>query len=80
MTFLPPSPLPASRFITPVEGIGVILWWIIEEIVENSNSWFYITSTSLATTLAEVCLTDKHPLQSYYTSSPHMTPWGDRLQ
>ena len=41
------------RFILPIEGIGLIIWWIVEEIVTNLSTWWLIESDTLATTLME---------------------------
>ena len=26
------------RFIAPIEGVGLIIWWIVEEIVTNTST------------------------------------------
>ena len=41
------------RFILPIEGVGLIIWWIVEEIVTNSSTWWLIEADTLATTLME---------------------------
>ena len=41
------------RFILPIEGIGLIIWWIVEEIVTNTSTWWLIETDTLATTLME---------------------------
>ena len=41
------------RFILPMEGVGLIIWWIVEEIVTNSSTWWLIETDTLATTLME---------------------------
>jgi hypothetical protein len=41
------------RFILPIEGVGLIIWWIVEEIVTNSSTWWLIETDTLATTLME---------------------------
>ncbi len=40
------------RFIAPIEGIGLIIWWMVETIINNSD-WWEITYDSLAVTLVE---------------------------
>jgi hypothetical protein len=44
------------RFILPIEGVGLIIWWIVEEIVTNSSTWWLIETDTLATTLMEWAL------------------------
>ena len=41
------------RFILPIEGVGLIIWWVVEEIVTNSSTWWLIETDTLATTLME---------------------------
>ena len=41
------------RFILPIEGVGLILWWIVEEIVTKQSTWWQIEKDTLATTLME---------------------------
>ncbi len=49
------------RFICPIEGIGMLLWWIIDEMINNSDPyypnqpWWEFTSTSLITIVTQVC-------------------------
>lgn len=40
-------------FVLPIEGIGLIIWWIVEEIVTNKSTWWLIETDTLATTLME---------------------------
>ena len=40
-------------FILPIEGVGLIIWWIVEEIVTNLSTWWLIEKETLATTLME---------------------------
>lgn len=44
---------PACSFVLPIEGVGLILWWIIETIINNGSTWWQITEDSLAVTLIE---------------------------
>lgn len=39
--------------IAPIEGVGLIVWWVVEEIVTKSSTWWLIEKDSLATTLTE---------------------------
>ena len=53
--------LPLFRFICPIEGIGMIIWWIVDEIRLNADPYkeypFWVfTTTSLITILTEVRL------------------------
>ena len=41
------------RFIAPIEGVGLIIWWIVEEIVTNSSTWWQFHTESLAVVLTE---------------------------
>ena len=41
------------RFIAPIEGVGLIIWWIVESIITNTDTWWQITEDSLAVTLVE---------------------------
>ena len=41
------------RLIAPIEGVGLIIWWIVETIVNNPGDWWQVTDTSLLVTLAE---------------------------
>ena len=43
----------ACSFIAPIEGIGLIVWWIVEEIVTNSSTWWQFHTESLAVVLTE---------------------------
>ena len=43
----------ACRFIAPIEGVGLIIWWIVESIVNNGDTWWQIKIDSLATVLTE---------------------------
>ena len=43
----------SCRCILPIEGVGLILWWIVEEIVTNTSTWWLIEKETLATTLME---------------------------
>ncbi len=45
--------LPSYRFIAPIEGIGIVIWWIVEEIINNKDTWWQIKIDSLATVLTE---------------------------
>ena len=40
-------------FIAPIEGVGLIVWWIVEEIVTNSSTWWQFHTESLAVVLTE---------------------------
>lgn len=48
--------MPACRVIAPIEGVGLIIWWIVTEIVDNGDTWWQITKDSLAVTLMEWAL------------------------
>lgn len=39
--------------IAPIEGVGLIIWWIVEQIQNNADTWWQITTDSLATVLTE---------------------------
>ena len=43
----------------PIEGIGTILWWIIDEMVNKSDpygsAWWEFTPTSLINIITQVC-------------------------
>lgn len=39
--------------IAPIEGVGLIIWWIVEQIKDNPDTWWQITIDSLATVLTE---------------------------
>ncbi len=41
------------RLIAPIEGVGLIGWWIVETIVNNPDTWWQVTDDSLFITLAE---------------------------
>ena len=41
------------RFIAPIEGVGLIVWWIVEEIITNSSTWWQFHTESLAVVLTE---------------------------
>lgn len=41
------------RFIAPVEGVGLLVWWIAEEIANNGSTWWQFQSESLAVVLTE---------------------------
>ena len=41
------------RFIAPIEGVGLIVWWIVEEILTNSSTWWQFQTESLAVVLTE---------------------------
>lgn len=41
------------RFIAPIEGVGLIVWWIVEEILTNSSTWWQFHTESLAVVLTE---------------------------
>ena len=41
------------RVIAPIEGVVLIIWWMVTEILDNGDTWWQITSDSLAVTLSE---------------------------
>ena len=44
------------RFLAPLEGLGLIIWWIVEVIRTDPNWWLFSTE-SLAMTLSQVYIT-----------------------
>lgn len=52
-SMLAPNIMTHCRFILPIEGVGLIIWWIVEEIVTNSSTWWLIETDTLSTTLME---------------------------
>ena len=41
------------RFIAPIEGVGLLVWWIVEEILTNQSTWWQFHTESLAVVLTE---------------------------
>ena len=41
------------RFIAPIEGVGLLVWWIVEEILTNKSTWWQFQTESLAVVLTE---------------------------
>ena len=41
------------RGVAPFEGVGIVIWWIVEEIINNKDTWWQIQIDSLATVLTE---------------------------
>ena len=48
------------RFVCPIEGIGMLIWWVVDEIINNSDPyypnqpWWEFTPTSLITIVTQV--------------------------
>ena len=40
-------------FIAPIEGVGLLVWWIVEEILNNKSTWWQFHTESLAVVLTE---------------------------
>ena len=55
---MPPS---LSRFLAPLEGVALILWWAVDVIRSDPNWWLFSTE-SLAMTLSQVSLAHSLPL------------------
>lgn len=43
----------SCRFIAPIEGVGLLTWWVVDQIISNPDTWWQITIDSLATVLLE---------------------------
>ena len=49
------------RCIAPIEGIGMLIWWLVDEIINNSDPyypnspWWEFTPTSLISIVTQVC-------------------------
>lgn len=43
----------SCRVIAPIEGVVLIIWWMVTEIIDNGDTWWQITTDSLAVTLTE---------------------------
>lgn len=41
------------RFVAPIEGVGLLTWWFVDQITSNPDTWWQITIDSLATVLLE---------------------------
>ena len=48
------SSAPPPRVIAPIEGVGLIVWWIVEEIVTNTDTFWQFSRDSLAMVLSQV--------------------------
>ena len=48
------------RFIAPIEGVGMLVWWIVDQVINNSDPyvpntpWWQYTPTSLIMVVSQV--------------------------
>lgn len=41
------------RFLAPIEAVGLLVWWVVDEIRLKTDTWWLITTDSLGTVLTE---------------------------
>lgn len=46
------------RAIAPLEGAVLIIWWVVEEIINHNATWWQFSTESLAMVLSQVSLVD----------------------
>ena len=44
----------SCRFIAPIEGVGLVVWYIVGEIRDNPGTWWQFSTQSLAMVLTQV--------------------------